>query len=177
MVWTPRRCSPRQRSGGDQQASRLSLGEGSLIGTGGEGGKQYCCLLSNHHVHITCRTGVRQCKHRLAPTSFSFFCCYISPSRARLLLILLRLTLRQAQLSLAFTVPIRQTVMGCLGVPLPAAASLGRARAASASKAMPRKAAASLGLALPRLESKGRARAMLEYGEKPGRRLGRRRIS
>jgi len=49
---------------------------------------------------------------------------------------------------------------------------LGRVRAASASKAMPRRAAVSLGLVLPRLELKGKARAMLEYGEKPGRRLG-----
>jgi hypothetical protein len=57
-------------------------------------------------------------------------------------------------------------------MPLLAAASLGRARAASASKATLRRAVVSLGLVLPRLESKGKARAMLEYGEKPGRRLG-----
>ena len=44
VVWTPRRCSPRQRSGGDQQASRLSLGEGSLIETGGEEGQAVLLL-------------------------------------------------------------------------------------------------------------------------------------
>jgi hypothetical protein len=50
--------------------------------------------------------------------------------------------------------------------------SLGRARVASVSKAMPRRAVAWLGLATPRLALKGRVRAMLEYGEKPGRRRG-----
>jgi hypothetical protein len=50
-----------------------------------------------------------------------------------------------------------------------AEASLVRARTALASKAMPGRAKALLGSATLRLESKGRARAMLEYGEKPWR--------
>src|SRR5262249_54552881 len=92
--------------------------------------------------------------------------------RGRLRLILLRLTSQQAQLSPAFMVPIRRTVMACLGMQLRAAASLVRARAASASKAMPGRAAALLGSATPRPGSKGKARAMLGYGEKGGRRTG-----
>jgi len=52
-----------------------------------------------------------------------------------------------------------------------AAASLVRVRAVSAFTAILGRAAALLGSATPRLESKGRARAMLECGEKPGRRL------
>ena len=49
---------------------------------------------------------------------------------------------------------------------------VGASEGASASKAMPGRAAVSLGSATPRLGSKGRARAMLGCLEKPERRLG-----
>jgi hypothetical protein len=129
-------------------------------------------LLPRYHARVTCSTGVGQCKHPSAPASFSFFYWYVASSRGRLRLILLRLTPRQAQLSLVFMVLIRRTALVCLGMRLWAAASLVRVRAVSASKAMPGRVAASLGSATSRLGSKGRARAMLGCGERPGRRLG-----
>src|SRR2546430_17464961 len=113
------------------------------------------------------QTGVGQCKHPSTPASFSFFYWYVSPSRGRLRLILLRLTLRQAQLSQALMGPIRRTAMACLGMRLPAAALVVRARPASASKAVPGRAAGSLGAATPRLGVKGRARAMAGHAATP----------
>jgi hypothetical protein len=129
-------------------------------------------LLLCYHARVTCRTGVGQCKHLSAPASFSLFYWYVSPSRGRLRLILPRLIPRQAQLSPAFMVPIRRAAMVCLGMRQLVEALLVRARTALASKAMPGRARASLASATPRLASKGRARAMLECGEKPWRRLG-----
>jgi hypothetical protein len=155
MVWPPGRC-PR----GSTTASFTGESSDTPV------------LLPRHHARVTCRTGVGQCKHLSAPASFSFFYWYVSPSRGRLRLILLGLIPRQAQLSPAFMVPIRRAAMVCLGMRLLAEASLVRARTALASKAMPGRAKASLASATPRLESKGRARAMLGCGEKPWRRLG-----